>query len=78
MESLVQSFNAKITKQSGWYEELGYIPRDDLECKSQIVHWKPEALTCALAVHITAEPTEDSVGAQVRTDHPRQACEKLN
>ena len=78
MEPLVQSFNGKITKQSGWYEELGYIPRDDLECKSQILYWQDGASSCTLTVHITAEPTVDGMNAQVRLDHPRQACEMLN
>ena len=66
MVSLIGSFGAKITSTKGWFEALGYIPRDDLECESKIYDWEEGPNTRRMIVQITGKPTEDNADIGVR------------
>jgi hypothetical protein len=64
--SLVSGFKAKIKKKTGLYEELRYIPRDNLRFKSKISHQETEFRNRALTVQTTAEPVESNADIGVR------------
>jgi hypothetical protein len=64
--SLAVRFEAEISQQEGWYEELGYVPGEHLEFRSEKYHWKEEPDTQCITVQITGEPTGNNVDIQVR------------